>query len=95
VKETIEESAGVIWSMARDLAMPRESGTSLNCERNIRYITSVLSAYAVKHAGSSIIVMEAVKTAGYAEQLKQAMADIKTLKAQLSKKEGTACVGSE
>jgi len=83
VSETIEQSANTIWGMARDLAQERPSGTPLNCERNVKYIVSVLAAYAVKHAEASIVVMEVMKVAGYAERIRNLQAEVKKLKEQL------------
>lgn len=82
--ETIEQSANVIWGLARDLAQTSFRGTSLNCERNVKYIMSLLEAYAVNHAESSIVVMEVLKTAGYAERIRQLMAEVKDLKSKLA-----------
>jgi hypothetical protein len=84
--ETIEQSAVVIWSMARDLASPRASGTPLNAERNVRYIASVLNAYAAAHAHTSILAAEVLKTYSATEKVKHLTAEVKQLKSQLDAK---------
>lgn len=85
--ETIEQSANVIWGLARDLAQQQPSGMALNSERNVRYIASLLEAYAVRHAEASIVVLEVQKTAGHAERVRQLMAELKALKIALSQVE--------
>ena len=85
MRETIEESAAKIWGVARDLASPHASGASLNSERNIKYIASMLSAYAALHAEKSLLAMEAYKTAAALEQVKQRDAVIRQLKTEAKK----------
>jgi hypothetical protein len=38
---TVEESAGVIWGMARDLARPQDSAKCMNSKKNVEYIVGL------------------------------------------------------
>lgn len=90
MKETIEQSAATIWGIARDLASPHYIGASLNCERNIKYIASVISAFAAKHAEDQIVTAEASKAALAQEHLRNAQNEIKHLH-QLAKAKEKDC----
>jgi hypothetical protein len=61
VSKSIEESALVLWGLARDLAADATKGTALNSQRAIKQLVEVIEAMAWRYALDMAVVAEASK----------------------------------
>jgi len=81
--QTIEDAASQIWGMARDLASPSVSGTSLNSERQVKLLIGIITAYAKQFSEPNAIAHEASKAQELRDEVKHLKATIRELKEQL------------
>jgi hypothetical protein len=85
IKDRVRNHASELWSVVRGLSKPDSSGESLNSERQIRTIETMLLACSHEIANLRMILRAGIEVGELREELTVAKKIIVTLKRDLKK----------
>ena len=87
---TSEQAAEAVWQIARDLASPRYSGTSLNAQRNVRNLALAIEAVAATLATDLQVTAVAKENVALKQTLNDLRSEFKSLRGELGQVNGKA-----